>query len=325
MKINFVSFSDYSGEIEVYDLNKMDLFSFLLVEIIKKGSKKTIKEVLLELDISSSLLYLYQNNFYYLLDNKLIISNSDSDDISEVRVDDVRFSEFGNYCLSIGSIPILNEIREKRIIYNPFSKELVNVNNVNDSSNVVVVSSDVSFLDLINNKKKEIMSRYSDDFILGYKKVEANCYYFSDDVINDEVKKYLKSNKSDVSDDKVIDEKKSEFLSSNFKIKLFYGSSKCLVNSDYYLVVSNEKEFDVSGNKVYIRDIVSEYSSYSFCEISNKVYGYNVGDVKIKEDIYTCFEKEILKDNKQDIKKYLVKNKEKFKDKRVVEKIIDLL
>ena len=49
MKINFVSFSDYNSEIEIYDLNKMDLFVYLLVEIIKKGSKKTIKEVLLDL------------------------------------------------------------------------------------------------------------------------------------------------------------------------------------------------------------------------------------------------------------------------------------
>ena len=49
MKINFVSFSDFNSEIEVYDLKKMDLFVYLLVEIIKKGSDKTIKEVCDEL------------------------------------------------------------------------------------------------------------------------------------------------------------------------------------------------------------------------------------------------------------------------------------
>ena len=69
MKINFVSFSDYSGEVEVYNLEKMDLFVFLLVKIIQKGSDKTIKDVLLDMDITNALLYLYQNNFYYLLDN----------------------------------------------------------------------------------------------------------------------------------------------------------------------------------------------------------------------------------------------------------------
>ena len=60
MKINFVSFSDYKSNIEVYNLEKMDLFAFLLVKIIEKGSDKTIKNVLLDMDITSALLYLYQ-------------------------------------------------------------------------------------------------------------------------------------------------------------------------------------------------------------------------------------------------------------------------
>jgi len=59
MKINFVCFSDFNSEIEVYDLVKMDLFVYLLVEVINKGSNKTIKEVLLDLDINESLIYLY--------------------------------------------------------------------------------------------------------------------------------------------------------------------------------------------------------------------------------------------------------------------------
>jgi len=325
MKINFVSFSDYNSEIEIYDLNKMDLFVYLLVEIIKKGSKKTIKEVLLDLDITSSLLYLYQNNFYYLLDNNLIVNKSNSDDISEVIVDDVGFSEFGNYCLSIGSIPVLSEVREKRVIYNPLSKELVSDNKVNEGSNVVVIPSEINYLSLINEKKKEIISRYSDDFVLGYKKVEANGYYFSEENISEEVKKYLLLNKSEVSDDKVIDEKKSEFLSSNFRVKLFYGSDKCLVNSDYYLIIDKEREFEVNDNKIYISEIVNEYNDYSFCRIEDKVYGYKVGNVKIGDSSYTAFEKELLKDYLGDIKKYLVRNKDKFRDKRVVEKVIDLL
>lgn len=325
MKINFVSFSDYNSELEVYDLKKMDLFVYLLVEIIKKGSNKTIKEVLLDLDITGSLLYLYQNNFYYLLDNKLIINNSNSEDISEVIVDDIKLSEFGNYCLSIGSIPVLNEIREKRVIYNPLSKELVSDNNVNESSNVVVIPNTINYLSLINEKKKEIMSKYSDDFVLNYKKVEANSYYFSGDKISSKIKDYLLLNKSEVSDDKVIDEKKSEFLSSNFKIKLFYGSNRCLVNSDYYLIVDKDNEFKVSDNKIYISEIVSEYNSYSFCSLDSKVYGYKVGNVKIDDSEYIAFEKELLKDHLGDIKKYLVRNKDKFNDKRIVEKVIDLL
>ena len=34
MRINFVSFSDFNSDIEVYNLKKMDLFVYLLIEII---------------------------------------------------------------------------------------------------------------------------------------------------------------------------------------------------------------------------------------------------------------------------------------------------
>ena len=134
MKINFVSFSDFNSDIEVYDLKKMDLFVYLLVEIIKKGSNKTIKEVLLDLDITSSLLYLYQNNFYYLLDNELIINNSESEDISEVKVNEVSFSEFGKYCLNKKCIIELVETRSKNIKYDCLKDKLVSENKISDSS-----------------------------------------------------------------------------------------------------------------------------------------------------------------------------------------------
>ena len=111
MKINFVSFSDFNSEIELYNLEKMDLFVFLLIKIIKQGSKKTISEVLLDMDVTKALLYLYQNNFYDLLDNGLIINNSDSEDINEIIVNDIKFSAFGEYCLSINKIPVLEKKR----------------------------------------------------------------------------------------------------------------------------------------------------------------------------------------------------------------------
>ena len=139
MKINFVSFSDFDSEIEVYDLKKMDLFVYLLVEIIKKGSNKTIKEVLLDLDVTNSLLYLYQNNFYYLLDNNLIVNYSDSEDISEIKVNEVKLSEFGEYCLSKKCVIELVETRNKNVKYDVLNDRLVSDNKVFDSSNVVVM------------------------------------------------------------------------------------------------------------------------------------------------------------------------------------------
>lgn len=325
MKINFVSFSDFNSDIEVYELNKMDLFVYLLVEIIKKRSDKTIKEVLLDLDISNALLYLYQNNFYYLLDNNLIINNSDSDDISEVKVNDVRFSDFGKYCLSIKQVPLLKEVKHKRVIYDPFGKKLVSDNNYIDSSNVVVINDVIDYLDLINEKKKEIMSRYSDDFVLNYRNKEANGYYFSVDFISDDIKEYLKLNKSNTKDNKVINENKCEFLSSNFKVNLFCGKESVLVNSEYYLIVDKDKEFSVSDNKIYIGEIVDILNQYSFISFDSKSYGYKVGSVKIDSEEYSVVERDVIKDYSSEIKKYLVRNKDKFKDDRVVSKIIDLL
>ena len=328
MKINFVSFSDYVSEIEVYNLEKMDLFVFLLSKIIEKGSDKTIKEVLLDMDITNALLYLYQNNFYYLLDNGLLINNSDSEDISVIKVNELKFSEFGKYCLSVNKVPRLEKKENKRVIYNPFKEELVSDNKVNETSNLVVFENKFDYLNLINDNRKAILGRYEDNFVLNYDKLEANPYYFAIDVkdnISEKIKSALKDNCFKLNDNKLLDEDKKEFLSSNFKINLFYGKERNLVNSNYYLIVDENKKFTIEDNKIYIENIVNDYLSYSFVEISKEIRGYNVGKVMIDEVEGSCFEREKLKDFKGDIKKYLLRNRDKYKDERIINSVIDLL
>ena len=328
MKINFVSFSDFNSEIELYNLEKMDLFVFLLIKIIKQGSKKTISEVLLDMDVTKALLYLYQNNFYDLLDNGLIINNSDSEDINEIIVNDIKFSAFGEYCLNINKIPVLEKKETKRVIYNPLKNELVSENKINNSSNVVVWNNDFKFLELINKYKKELSNRY-DDIALNYTSLEANPYYFEMDVnsnnINKNIKDYLKKNALKLDDSRELSEDKKEFLSSNFKVNLFYGRENNLVNSDYSLVVDESKKFTIEGNKIYIEEIIKEFSEYSFVEIGRETKGYNVGKVVIDEVEGSCFESFKLKDYKGDIKKYLLKNRDKYKDIRLINEVIDLL
>ena len=114
-------------------------------------------------------------------------------------------------------------------------------------------------------------------------------------------------------------------MSSNFKINLFYGKEINLVNSDYYLIVDKSKEYQVIDNKIYVGEIVEELSKYSFVEIGRNLNGYRVGKVNIDNEYYSCFEKEVLKDYKGEIKKYLSRNKEKFNDLKIVSKVIDLL
>lgn len=328
MKINFVSFSDFNSEIELYNLEKMDLFVFLLIKIIKQGSKKTISEVLLDMDVTKALLYLYQNNFYDLLDNGLIINNSDSEDINEIIVNDIKFSAFGEYCLNINKIPVLEKKEMKRVIYNPLKNELVSENKINNSSNVVVWNNDFKFLELINKYKKELSNRY-DDIALNYTSLEANPYYFEMDVnsnnINKNIKDYLKKNALKLDDSRELSEDKKEFLSSNFKVNLFYGRENNLVNSDYSLIVDESKKFTIEGNKIYIEEIIKEFSEYSFVEIGRETKGYNVGKVVIDEVEGSCFESFKLKDYKGDIKKYLLKNRDKYKDIRLINEVIDLL
>ena len=328
MKINFVSFSDFNSEIELYNLEKMDLFVFLLIKIIKQGSKKTISEVLLDMDVTKALLYLYQNNFYDLLDNGLIINNSDSEDINEIIVNDIKFSAFGEYCLNINKIPVLEKKEMKRVIYNPLKNELVSENKINNSSNVVVWNNDFKFLELINKYKKELSNRY-DDIALNYTSLEANPYYFEMDVnsnnINKDIKDYLKKNALKLDDSRELSEDKKEFLSSNFKVNLFYGRENNLVNSDYSLIVDESKKFTIEGNKIYIEEIIKEFSEYSFVEIGRETKGYNVGKVVIDEVEGSCFESFKLKDYKGDIKKYLLKNRDKYKDIRLINEVIDLL
>ena len=329
MKINFVSFSDYSSNIDVYNLEKMDLFAFLLVKIIEKGSEKTIKEVLLDMDITNALLYLYQNNFYYLLDNGLIVNNSDSEDIGEIKVNDLKFSEFGKYCLGINKIPRLEKSEKKRVIYNSLKKELVSENKINNSSNVVVYPLSKDYLELINENKKAIFSRYEDNFALNYSFKEANPYYFEVNVdssnVDKNVKEYIKQNSVKLSDNKNLNEKNMEFLSSNFKMKLFYGKEDNLVNSDYCLIVDENKKFTSSDNKVYIESIVTDYLDYSFVEIDREVKGYNVSKIIIDDVEGSCFESNKIKDYKGDIKKYLLKNRDKYKNDKIINDIIDLL
>ena len=328
MKINFVSFSDFNSEIELYNLEKMDLFVFLLIKIIKQGSKKTISEVLLDMDVTKALLYLYQNNFYDLLDNGLIINNSDSEDINEIIVNDIKFSAFGEYCLNINKIPVLEKKEMKRVIYNPLKNELVSENKINNSSNVVVWNNDFKFLELINKYKKELSNRY-DDIALNYTSLEANPYYFEMDVnsnnINKNIKDYLKKNALKLDDSRELSEDKKEFLSSNFKVNLFYGRENNLVNSDYSLIVDESKKFTIEGNKIYIEEIIKEFSEYSFVEIGRETKGYNVGKVVIDEVEGSCFESFKLKDYKGDIKKYLLKNRDKYKEIRLINEVIDLL
>lgn len=328
MKINFVSFSDFDSEIEVYDLKKMDLFIFLLVEIIKHGSNKSIKEVLLDLDITNSLLYLYQNSFYYLLDNGLIINSSESEEIDQVIVNEVSFSEFGKYCLERKCIVELVEARNKNVKYDVFKDKLVSENKVNESSNVVVINKDINYLELINKYKKEILSRYDDNFVLNYKNKECNPYYFSEDVNSKDLGKYayyLKSNGIKLEDNKELDESKKEFISSNFKVKLFYGKEGNLVNSDYSLIVDENNKFNIEGTNIYVEEIVKELGDYSFIGIDKSVIGYNVGSVVVDNEEFSAFEQEKIKDCTGDIKKYLMRNKEKFNDRKIIDKVIDLL
>ena len=61
-----------------------------------------------------------------------------------------------------------------------------------------------------------------------------------------------------------------------------------------------------------------DYLSYSFVEISKEIRGYNVGKVMIDEVEGSCFEREKLKDFKGDIKKYLLRNRDKYKDERII-------
>ncbi len=328
MKINLVSFSDFNSVIEVYDKEKMDLFVFMLVKIIEKGSKKTIKEVLSDLSVSEDLMYLYENNFYYLLDNKLIINNSDSEDINRVIVNDVSFSEFGKYCLKNNYIPKFREIRDLRITYNMLDNKFVSDSKINDSSNVVVIDKNVNFLNLINDNKQGLINEYSDNFVLNYRNKEANPYYYEVNVnssnLSEDLKKYLKDNRVILSDNKLIEEKDKEFLSSNFKCMLVYVNGDNLVNSDYYLISDDSKEFKVEDNKIYINNI-NEFNDYSFVSLDKEVVGYKASKILLDDKEASVVSRNKLKDNKSDIKKYLVKNRDKFSDLKIVNKVIDLL
>ena len=91
------------------------------------------------------------------------------------------------------------------------------------------------------------------------------------------------------------------------------------------MIYDKDKEFTVSDNKVYVGKLFDEIDEYSFVSFEDKMYGYKVGNVSIDGDDYSVIERDTIKNYSSEVKKYLVKNKNKFKDLRIVEKIIDLL
>ena len=106
---------------------------------------------------------------------------------------------------------------------------------------------------------------------------------------------------------------------------MFYGKENNLVNNDYCLIVNEDKKFKVEGNKIYVEEIVKDLSDYSFVSIDRNMMGYKVGNIKIDNELYSALEKENVKDYTGDIKKYLNKNKEKFNDLKIIDKVINLL
>ena len=69
----------------------------------------------------------------------------------------------------------------------------------------------------------------------------------------------------------------------------------------------------------------ANYPNQIVVEIDREVKGYDVGKILIDGNECSCFQNYKIKDYKGEIKKYLLRNREKYKDERIINKIIDLL
>ena len=318
MEVKGVSFSKYKAKINTYIFEKLSLFEFLFIQVILDTNlykEKKIKDCLIELDIKEDLHYLFNNVYYKLIDN-LIIEDTQSEDINELTIKDIKIdSRFVEY-LNAGYFPILNENIEKEFVYDYLKNKVVLEKEIYTDSNVCLFKVDNSrenIEKIINNHKKSLLD--IDNGLCILKDVVIDPYYFKVDVVEKSSEYMLSSLKENslYLDSKEIN---GEFLSNNIYYTCLYGDEKMRDYSDVLFVYNKEKEFEVENNCIYVG---YEFKGNNYIDLANKE-AYTCGQYKLATEIISTYTK--TKVDVSDFKLYLIKNKNKFKSN--ISKCIEL-
>ena len=328
MKIKSVSFSSYKTKLNIYNLEKLDLFAFLFTQIILDpllNKELKLRECLNNLDIKEDLYYLFNNIYYSFLDNKLLVS--EEKEFWDLALKDIVVKEEVIDYLKEGYLPVLKGEEDKDFIYNYLDNKMVLEKDKYNDSNVCVLEVNNSFKNIekiINDNINSLLNIQKGIAML--KKLVIDPYYF-------EIKLDKKNDKYYVSDNKEFIYKalkdnslfinetllEGEYLSNNIYFHCLYGNRIMKDYCEYLFVYNKEKEGVIEDNLIYVN---YEIEDYDFIDLISKE-GYRCGINLLEDDskIATYLKDKVNKVS--EFKLYLIKNKNKF-DKRI-EKIIELL
>lgn len=253
MKINLLSFTDYKLKLHLYYKKNMDFFSYLLLEILTKEEKeeRLLKDILLDFDISESLMYLASNAFYQLIDNNLIENDLEFEVVKhkDIRINNLAYKSLANKCLYI-----LDDIIEKNICINPMNNQVV-VNDNKYKDDYLVYNKIISkehILEIVNKNKKGLISDYN-DYEIDIEILEANPFFTEievkenqklefdlsiKDIILDNLQFLQKENQTNYQKDLVILTKEYEItLDDKYDFIATINNNK--YGCYYYLIESN--------------------------------------------------------------------------------------
>jgi len=124
MIVNLLSFTNYKLKVNLYLKKNMDFFSYLLLRIITKTEKeeRTLKEILLDFEITEPIMYLVESSLYNLIDNKLIEC---PDDLEKAIHKDIKIKDIAYKCLENKYILEFEQTFIKEICLDPLNKKRV--------------------------------------------------------------------------------------------------------------------------------------------------------------------------------------------------------
>lgn len=309
MKIKGVSFSKYKAKINTYIFEKLSLFEFLFIQILLDSNidrKKKIKDCLLDLDMKEDLHYLFNNVYYKLIDN-LIIGDNQSEDITNLKIEDIIIDERFIKYLNEGYFPILNGSIEKEFIYDYLKNKVVLEKDIFTDSDVCLfrVNNDRNSIEqIINDNKKGLLD--IDNGVCILEELIIDPYYFNID-LNKEKNEYIldcvKENSLYLNDLEI----KGEFLANNVYYSCLYSNRDMSDYCDILFEYNKEREFEVDDKIIYVG---YEFEDNDYIDLKNKE-AYRCGKCMLDNYALSTYLKHKI--DISEFKLYLIKNKNRFK------------
>ncbi len=352
MKVNIILMSDYILSSKFYQKDKMDFFAFLVINIIaeeKIDKDLSFKEILNDLYIPSEMMYLFNNAYYLLLDEGLLIGKDQS--FETLKKEEVKLTNFGKECLKENVVPSYLYSLENNFIYDFINKKICAENKFsNETKNVIVIDkvldeNEISLL--LNENKRKMFPSIDESVVIKTKLLEANPLLVEAKITKKNNKYLLEGIKKDKELLELINKnfifmnfnnlekinynkEDAQILTKNLVFDILIGNEEILkLNSNYYFIIDENKAFTVEDNIVYIskelfNDYFKEHNADFFALIEGDFVLFNYLEERLEGD----YQMPLLISKKVrsfDFKKILKDNISKFSNKDVVNKIIERL